>query len=54
MYTPKDTPINCKKIDVKVNIIPLNKNNFNLLKKTTYSYILGIDGFNSNEINLLY
>ena len=39
IYTPKDTPINCKKIDIIVKINPFIINSFNFLKKITYSFI---------------
>ena len=39
IYTPKETPINCKKIDITVKTSPFKINNFNFLKKITYSCI---------------
>ena len=39
IYTPKDTPISCKKIDITVKTNPFIRNNFNFLKKITYSFI---------------
>ena len=33
IYTPKETPINCRKIDITVKTSPFKINNFNFLKK---------------------